>query len=127
MWRILLRVTVTLLILHGLLTFVIAPVIIHGSAKDLLAFAQHGFAFLFLALLNLAIWQTPDTSIPLRYAVHLCNIVFLGFNLLFAIVSPEAATFVSTGLLLSLTFAAFGIDWTHRQGLAHPVLPREIQ
>jgi len=127
MWRILLRAAVTLLILHALLTFAIAPVIVPGFSKDLFAFAQHGFAFLFLALLNLSVWQMPGSSNPLRYAVHLCNIVFLGFNLLFAIVNPEAATFVATGILLLLAFAAFAMDRTNRRAPVVPAPPQEIQ
>ena len=122
MWRILLRVVVVLLVVQGLLTFAIAPVILPRLSKDLLAFAQHGFAFVFLALLNLVMWQVPDRTIVLRYVVHGCNVVFFAFNLLFSFVNPEAPTFISTGILLLLAFSALGMDWTHRRELLHPVL-----
>jgi hypothetical protein len=115
MWRNMLRVAATLAVLHGVLTFVVAFTVFPGKRVDVMAFAQHGFTFVFLACLNVATWQAPRRPRTLGYVVHACNVAFLGFNLAFGVVNPEPPTIVAAVVLLLLTVAAVGVDTTLRR------------
>jgi peptidoglycan/LPS O-acetylase OafA/YrhL len=105
MGRVLLRVAAALAFIHCALTFAAAIGIFHSFSADSLKFAQHGFAFAFLAGLNLAIWQPRARSSTTRYFVHGSNVIFLAFYLVFAFLKPEAPHYVAVGILILLTFA----------------------
>ncbi len=109
MWRLILRIAAVLAFAHVALTFVAAVVIAHGRPVDELAFAQHGFGFGFLALLNLAVWGRAAPA-ALRVAVHVCNVAFLAFLITFISVKPEPPLYAAAAIVLVLTIAAFALD-----------------
>lgn len=110
MWRIFFRISATLVVLHGVLTFGAAVAIFHVVSADSLAFAQHGFTFIFIAALNLVTWQAPRRPRWLGSAVHGCNVAFLAFNVLFAALKPEPPTITAAVLLGLLAISAVGMD-----------------
>jgi peptidoglycan/LPS O-acetylase OafA/YrhL len=105
MSRILFRVAAALVFAHSALTFVAAVAIFHSISPSSLAFAQHGFAFAFLAGLNLAVLQAPGSSVAARYFVHGSNLTFLAYYVVFAFVKPEPPHYVAVGLLVLLTIS----------------------
>ena len=107
-----LRIVSGLLILHGALGFAITPKLFPGLTPDSLGFAQHGFAFIFLALLNLASWQQPRRTRGIRLVVHACNVAMLGFYALWCVVKPEPPNYTAAVLLLLLTLVAAMSDLT---------------
>ena len=104
------RVITGLLVLHGALGFVVAPQIFPHLSPELLGFAQHGFAFIFLALLNLAVWQSPARTRGVRVAVHVSNVSMLAFYILWCVVKPEAPNYVGAVLLLLVSVLALLSD-----------------
>jgi hypothetical protein len=110
MSRILLRVAAALGFIHGVLTFAAAGAMFHSLSADFLAFAQHGFAFVFLAGLNLVVWGPSTRSSAARYFVHGCNLVFLAFNAAFALQKPEPPNYVAVAILALLSIAGFSRD-----------------
>ena len=85
MGRILFRVAAALAFIHAALTFVAAAAIFHSISANSLAFAQHGFAFAFLAGLNLSVLQAASCSRAARYFVHGSNLTFLAYYLVFVL------------------------------------------
>jgi hypothetical protein len=111
MWRWALRVVAGLTIAHGALSMAISLKIFPQLSADMLGFAQHGFAFLFIALLNLVAWQAPRRSLSLRVAVHAGNVGMLAFYVLWCIIKPEAPNYVAAGLLFALTVLGAIGEW----------------
>src|SRR3954471_5206518 len=103
MTRIILRVVCVLLILHGATTFVAAKFLPLSAIGDRLLFAQHGFTFIFLALLNLVVWQSALRAAWSRWALHVCNFSFALFYVAVSVRNPEAPNWVST-VLVTLLF-----------------------
>ena len=89
---------------------VVAFAIFRRVSPDSLGFAQHGFAFILIAILNLVTWQAPRRSRRWSVAVHGSNIVFLAFVALSVAMKPEAPTIVAVAILLVITIAAFAVD-----------------
>ena len=105
MGRILLRAAAVLVFVHAALTFAAAVFLFHSISTESLVFAQHGFAFAFLAGLNLAVLQTPGSPPAARSFVHASNFTFLAFYAVFAVVKPEAPHYVAVGILALLAVA----------------------
>lgn len=102
MSKIFLRIVGVLLILHGSATFVAAKFLPLSAIGDRLLFAQHGFTFIFLALLNLVIWQSAGSSGWSRMALHVCNFSFSIFYVAITLRNPETPNWVSTALVTVL-------------------------
>jgi hypothetical protein len=120
MWRWPLRVVSGLLMLHAALGFAIAPKLFPGLTAETLGFAQHGFAFIFLALLNLAAWQEPRRTSGVRIAVHASNLALLAFYVVWCVVKPEAPNYAGAALLLLLTLIAALSDMSSSPVAASP-------
>jgi hypothetical protein len=112
MSKILLRIIGVLLILHGSATFVAAKFLPISSIGDRLLFAQHGFTFIFLALLNLVIWQSARSSAWSRWALHACNLSFSIFYVAISLRNPEPPNWVSTVLVIALFLIGVVFDRT---------------
>jgi hypothetical protein len=114
MTKILLRIVGSLLILHGMATFVAARFLPLSAIGDRLLFAQHGFTFIFVALLNLVIWQSAFHGAFLRWMVHLGN---LAFTLLYVAISaqkPEPPNVVSAVLAGALFLIGLVLDFAKK-------------
>ncbi len=120
MWRIAIVVGAVLLTLHGLLTFVFGLAVFRGSPIDRLAFSQHGFTFLAIALLNLVTWRQPGRAKALALLVHATNLAFLTFCIVFALARPEPPLYVAASLMFVLTAAALGADLEIQRGAQGP-------
>ncbi|MEP6619803.1 MAG: hypothetical protein ABJE47_10820 [bacterium] len=110
MWRNILRVSVGLCIAHGLLTFGAGISFFRADTVNMLAFVQHGFTFIFIALLNLVAWRQPRPPRWQCAVVHGCNLAFLAFGVVFTVFKPEPPLITSVVILLFLTIAAVGTD-----------------
>ncbi len=110
MWRVVLRVAVGLAFVHAALTFAMAIALFRAAPKDMLAFAQHGFGFVFLGCLNLATWEVPIRSRRFRWMAHGSNVAFFAFYVTFSVVQPHAPNYVATVILFGTTLAAFALD-----------------
>ena len=115
MWRIIQRVVAVLTVLHALATAVFGRVLYPHDAWNQLLFSQHAFAFLFIALLNLVVWQAPARGSLSRWALHACNAGFLAFYVAMTVQKPEPphvtavvllAAFLITGMMLELVLRA---------------------
>jgi len=115
MAKILVRIVGTLLVLHGSATFIGAKFLPLSAIGDRLLFAQHGFTFIFLALLNLIVWPRALKSAVSRWAVHLSNLAFFVFYITISLRAPEPPNFVSTALVGMLLFAGLMVDHTNRK------------
>src|SRR4051812_4263744 len=115
MAKILVRIVGTLLVLHGSATFVAAKFLPLSAIGDRLLFAQHGFTFIFLALLNLVVWPLALRSAIARWAVHLSNLAFFVFYIAISLQKPEPPNFVSTALVGMLLFAGLMVDRTNKK------------
>jgi hypothetical protein len=121
MSKFLLRVFGGLLILHGAATFIAARFLPISAIGDRLLFAQHGFTFIFLALLNLVIWQSVRSPAWARWALHASN---LSFSILYVAISlrkPEPPNWVSTVLVTALFLMGLVSDRTAKPPVAVPV------
>src|SRR6185369_4727492 len=98
MSKILLRIVCVLLALHGISTFAAGKFLPISAIGDRLLFAQHGFTFVFLALLNLVVWQPIFRGPILRSAVHVCNLGFLLFYVAVSLRNSEPPNLVATAL-----------------------------
>lgn len=112
MWRVLLRVAAVLLTLHGLSTLALARVVYPHDDLLTLLFAEHGFAFLFLVGLNLAVWSSPPRTGAMRTATHLANVLFLALSVGLATLKPEPPMVVAAVLIGLLTIAGVGLEVT---------------
>jgi hypothetical protein len=119
MSKLFLRTIGVLLILHGLATFVAARFLPLSAIGDRLLFAQHGFTFIFLALLNLVIWPSAQTSRWSRWALHTCNLTFSIFYVAVTLRNPEPPNWVSTALVTALFLMGLAFDRTAKL----PVVP----
>src|SRR4051812_44551410 len=119
MSKILLRIIGVLLILHGSATFVAARFLPISAIGDRLLFAQHGFTFIFLALLNLVIWLSARSSGWARWALHTCNFSFSIFYIAISLRNPEPPNWVSTALITALFLMGLVFDRTSKL----PVVP----
>ena len=115
MAKILVRIVGTLLVLHGLATFIAAKFLPQSAIGDRLLFAQHGFTFIFLALLNLVVWPLALRSAVSRWAVHLSNLAFFVFYIALSLQKPEPPNLVSTSLVGMLLFAGVMVDRTNKK------------
>jgi hypothetical protein len=97
------RAAAGLTVAHGALSMAMAPKLYPRLSPEMLAFAQHGFAFVFIALLNLLAFETPRRPPGARAAVHACNAALLAFYLLWCALKPEPPNYVGAGLLFALT------------------------
>jgi peptidoglycan/LPS O-acetylase OafA/YrhL len=120
MSKILLRITGVLLILHGFTAFVAARFLPTSAIGDRLLFAQHGFTFIFLALLNLVIWQSPRSSGWPRWALHACNLSFSIFYVAISLRNPEPPNWVSTALVTALFLMGLVFDRTAKPPVVVP-------
>src|SRR4051812_7389361 len=94
-----LRVVSVLLILHGATTFVAAKMLPISAIHDRLLFAQHGFSFIFLGLLNIVIWTSAASGRFMRPLVHLSNLGFLLYYVALSSHTPEPPNYVATILI----------------------------
>jgi uncharacterized membrane protein SirB2 len=115
MTKILLRIVGTLLVLHGLVTFAAAEFLPLSAIGDRLLFAQHGFTFIFLALLNLVIWPSALHGAFLRWTVHISNLAFFLFYIAISLRKPEPPNFVSTVLVGALFLIGLVLDHTKKK------------
>ena len=102
MTKLLLRIVSVLLILHGVATFVAAKLLPLSAIHDRLLFAEHGFPFIFIALLNLAIWQPASRRSFMRATVHACNLAFMLLYLVISFQVPEPPMYTAVALLGAL-------------------------
>src|SRR3954464_7549741 len=116
MSKILLRIIGVLLILHGSVTFVAAKFLPISSIGDRLLFAQHGFTFIFLALLNLVFWPLPVRGTFFRWTVHLSNLVFFLFYVAIPLRNSETPNIVSTSLVGALFLIGLVLDRSKKSG-----------
>src|SRR5436190_6621736 len=93
MTNILLRIVGTLLVLHGAATFVAAKFLPLSAIGDRLLFAQHGFTFIFLAVLNLVIWPSALHGAFFRWTLHISNLAFFLFYVAISLRMPEPPNF----------------------------------
>jgi len=114
MWRILLRILASLTVLHGLATLVAARLLPLSAIGDRLLFAQHGFAFIFLALLNLVIWQEPARGWMARIILHGCNAVFCGFYVAMAVHHSEPPNWTAVVLVAGMTLVGLAQELSAR-------------
>ena len=105
MWRRAVQVAAGLLCLHATLTFGLALTVFPGSPFERMAFAQHGFNFVFLALLNLALLLPVAPA--LRTAVLVADLVFCVNNAVFVSLKPEPPLVVALILTVITTICAF--------------------
>lgn len=110
MSRIVVTTVAVLLACHGLLTFAFAITVYPGGHAERLAFAQHGFTFLLIALLNVVAWRLPSRSRVLTSLVHFGNWSFAAFCIAFAVAKPEPPLYVAAILMLALAASACGAD-----------------
>ena len=120
MAKILLRVIGILLILHGSATFVAAKFLPLSAIGDRLRFAQHGFTFIFLALLNLVVWQPARSSGWSRWALHACNLSFAIFYVAVSLRNPETPNCVATALVTALFLMGLVFDRTAKLPVVAP-------
>lgn len=120
MWKILLRVISILLILHGSAAFVAAKFLPISAIGDRLLFAQHGFTFIFLALLNLVVWQSARSSGWSRWTLHACNLSFAIFYVAISLRNPEAPNWVSTALVTALFLMGLVFDRAAKLPIVSP-------
>jgi hypothetical protein len=102
MFKILFRIACALLVVHGTATFVAGRFLPIAAIGDRLLFAQHGFAFVFLALLNLVIWQPVLRGPFLRSAVHVCNFAFTLFYTAISLRNSEPPNVIAMVLVGTL-------------------------
>jgi hypothetical protein len=120
MSKILLRIVGVLLILHGSATFVAAKLLPTSTIGDRFLFAQHGFTFIFLALLNLVIWQSARSSAWSRWALHACNLSFSSFYVAISFRNPEPPNWISTALVTALFLMGVVFDRTAKLPVVAP-------
>jgi hypothetical protein len=117
MSKIILRIVGVLLILHGSATFLAAKLLPIAAIGDRLLFAQHGFTFIFLALLNLVIWPSSRSAGWSRGALHACNLAFSIFYVAISLRNPEPPNWVSTALVAALFLIGLVFERTARPPL----------
>ncbi len=110
LWHYLLRILAAVTLLHGAATFVFAKVVYPAGGLPALLFAQHGFAFIFLALLNLVIWQEPWRGWKARLSLHACNTVFFAFSMALVHFKPEPPHHVAAVLMGGFTFVGLVLE-----------------
>lgn len=110
MSKILLRIVSVLLMLHGAATFVAAKFLPLSVIGDRLLFAQHGFTFIFLALLNLVVWLSALGSGLSRWTMHVCNLSFATFYVAISMRNPEPPNVISTVLIAALFIIGLALD-----------------
>ena len=115
MSKILLRIACVLLMLHGLATFVAANLLSLSAIGDRLLFAQHGFTFIFLALLNLVIWPSAPGRGLSRWTLHACNLSFALLYVAISLRNPEPPNLIATLLIAALFFIGLVLDHAARQ------------
>ena len=120
MLKILLRIASVFLMLHGAATFAAAKILPLSAIGDRLLFAQHGFTFIFLALLNLIIWQSASSGVLSRWTMHTCNLSFLLLYVAISIRNAELPNLISTTLIAALFLIGLTLDRTARP---HAVAP----
>jgi hypothetical protein len=120
MAKILLRIVGILLVLHGSATFVAAKFLPVSAIGDRLLFAQHGFTFIFLALLNMVVWLLAFQSAVSRWSVHLSNLAFFLFYIAISVGKPEPPNIISTALIGALL--GLGLMLDHANKMPNQVL-----
>ncbi len=106
MWRRALQIAAVLLGLHAAITFVVAFTVFPGAPFERMAFAQHGFNFAFLALLNIQLLR--GRAAALHIAVLVANLIFCVDCAVFAVIRPEPPLVVAFAVSLISTIAAIG-------------------
>src|SRR3954466_9739095 len=102
MTRIILRIVCVLLVLHGVTAFVAAKFLPISAIGDRLLFAQHGFAFIFLSLLNFAVYDRAPQQGLMRWCVQISNLTFFLFYVAISIRNPEPPNLISSALVGAL-------------------------
>lgn len=110
MSRIAVLLFAALIAVHGLLTFALAITVFPGSYFERLAFGQHGFTFVFIALLNVVTWRRPSRPRVLALLVHAGNCAFTVFCFVFAVAKPEPPLYIASVLMLGLAVSAISAD-----------------
>jgi uncharacterized membrane protein SirB2 len=121
MTKIILRIAGTLLVLHGIATFVAAKILPLSAIGDRLLFAQHGFTFIFVALLNLVIWQSASHGAFLRWTVHVSNLAFFLLYVAITLRNSEPPNVISAALAGVLFVLGLVSDYTKTPPSQTPV------
>lgn len=121
MTKILLRLICSLLILHGFATFVAGRFLPLAAIGDRLLFAQHGFTFVFLGLLNLVVWQPVLRGALSRSAVHLGNFSFALFYAAISLRHSEPPNVVGAILSAAVFLVGLSLECRARTITAAPV------
>ena len=110
MWRLVLRVAVGLVCLHAVATVIAGQVLHPHDELNALRFTMAVFGYLFLAAVNLVVWQAPVRGPRTRFGLHACNVAFLLFTSALADLNPEPPLITGAVRVGLLAAASFGLE-----------------